>query len=169
MSRPMWLEEIISYYSANGLPVEWPPRPPQVKCAVKKVFDYGGTRYVPSKDPRIPEFILFELSEARALEGAGQIALWSPRLDIGTAKLAKLGIECPVYRPWVEVGEVAPRDDPLIPVKLMKRVQIFPMLPADELVVGSVFATSYTAIKKLGHYVEGVPINEGGPLMILQP
>jgi len=38
-----------------------------------------------------------------------------------------------------------------------------PILPGD------IFVTSFSAVKLLSHSVEGIAINEGAPLMILQP
>jgi hypothetical protein len=177
--RPLWLDEILIYRNTEPIPISWPKRPEQkVRCGVLRKFEHVGTQYAPSKDPHVPEFILFDVHTARHLEKQGQIAIWSARVDIGTAKLEKRGVECPAYRPWpgslpgqAESGEFHPpvRDDPFFAVQLYKHIQIFPGLLEVPILPGDIFVTSYSVIKQLGHSVEDVPGNNFGPLVILQP
>ena len=177
MNRPLRLEEILDIYDPNAspIPISWPKAHEQkIKCAVRVKFEHGGLEYTPKVDRKNPnqptEFVLFDSHTARMLERGGKLAIYSARVDIGTATLKKREMVVPAFRPWLELGQVAPQDDPMLAMQLRKNIQIFPGLPADELTFGTVFVTVFSAIRqKIGYCVEGIPVNEGAPLMILQP
>jgi hypothetical protein len=162
-------------HSTYRPPISWPPRYQDKKqCAVVKKFEHVNIGYAPSKDPHDPELVFFESGVAAMLEKQGLIVIRSWKVDRGVAKLEKRGLEVKAYRPWPgslpgqPESQVYPKNDPFLAVELVKHVQVFPGIDI-ELFPGDIFVTTYSAVKQLGHSVEGIESGHYGPLVVLQP